>query len=142
MKITDSTKHRMKELGLTTLRQWVFHKFMFNNVSFTQEDVNSQSGEKVYAKFARAFTKFEEETNIWKDPKVELPTNFIKRIALYYQDPSDNDFHVDSGNISYEKDFEDYSFISRTGVDFYKYNNTSIIKWCYEEDLIKQAQGE
>lgn len=133
MKITNSTRHRMKELGLTTLRQWMFHKFMFNNVSFTQEDVNSQSGEKVYAKFARAFTKFEEDNSIWKDPKIELPS--IGRYRYVAVITVSNTLCL-----GYIKIDDDELCLSQFNGGWLGFND-EILKWAYAEDLIKQANN-
>lgn len=136
----ESVALRMRELGLKTLQEWDFYKFMFNNVSFNNKDVESQSCEKVYAKFARGFTKYQDKNNIWKDPKVELPKSYeLGAIG------SDSIFIVIGiGHFAIVECIEnkfveiDYS----CDMVIKDYTDYTITKWAYCKDLIKQAGGK
>lgn len=142
----ESIALRMRELGLKTLQEWDFYKFMFNNVSFNNKDVDSQSGEKVYAKFARGFAKYQEKNNIWKDPKVELPRDMSFVLFVFGENEVMRGSYHDAiylgGDTSNDDGgFERYVFVEKDTKEPLNYEDF-ISKWCYEEDLIKQAGGK
>ena len=70
--------------------------------------------------------------NIWKDPRVELPANESDVIVL-----EQNKITLTLCSF-YNNRFEDKA----TEQWYSRQASEDIYKWCYEEDLIKQAEGQ
>ncbi len=74
--------------------------------------------------------------NIWKDPKVELPSenkNLLMKINSFA-------YKLHTG-IFVNNYYSDKAFVHKQETEDYdlKFDIEDVDKWCYEEDLIKQA---
>ena len=65
--------------------------------------------------------------NIWKDPKVELPDGYRNVVFISY-----NELYVGKFDRMYN-----YFNVLKD----YEHHYNEVDKWCYEEDLIKQAEN-
>lgn len=95
------------------------------------QEISRYHTSKELFRILKLLRQFKKDNNIWKDPKVELPKNDSNvvivmkkgRGALYSE-------------ISYYDKLFQY-WPNKHELSYYDVDGIS--KWCYEEDLIKQA---